>query len=337
MLNIKESIKTLEEQLEQLNMENDWGKSATLKYNEAEDKIYDLNNHIVQQDIEISNLKLELKHDADYKKLYEEVRAERDDIQNDLSDTINDLHKENEKLKEDFTKYTGQNVSPDILKKYDELQDENEELKEENDRLEGDICGCEDEFCEKAEDYITDLINNNYDFDSNTNLYDIHQKYHELKADIQNLVKLHEQKVIEVDSLKDKLIEKTLEREETSDKLEIMNFIDEFSDSHLVGRRDMDWFERHSLELFCDETLEHFPDNKDMFYKTIRCKYDLYEDKIYTYEEVEKFCEECQQEDDEDFDIELYTEQEIIKYCEKQCSMSYQVKIEGVRYFVLVE
>lgn len=126
---------------------------------------------------------------------------------------------------------------------------------------------------------------------------------------------------------------------ETSEKLEIMNFIEQFSDCHLVGK-DREWFENETFEQFCDEALEQFPDNKDMFYKTVRCKYDMYDDKLKTYEEVEKFCVECYEEGyigSEDFDIELLSEEEVLELVGGQCSNVYKCEIEGVKYYLLVE
>jgi len=123
---------------------------------------------------------------------------------------------------------------------------------------------------------------------------------------------------------------------ECVEKLEIMNWLDEFVDSAWSG--DIDWFNQEVMERFCDDTLEHFPDNKELFLKSILCKYGIYCDKLYTCEELEQFCVECQEEDgNEDFDIEIYSEEEVIDYMEDQCSYIYKCEIEGVKYYVLFE
>jgi len=56
-----------------------------------ENKILDLENKIVEQDVEICNLKLELKYDGGYEQLFNEVKAERDDLQDDLCDLSSEL------------------------------------------------------------------------------------------------------------------------------------------------------------------------------------------------------------------------------------------------------
>ena len=123
---------------------------------------------------------------------------------------------------------------------------------------------------------------------------------------------------------------------ECIEKLEIMNFIEEFVD--ITFRGEIDWFEPEVMRRFCEETLDHFPDNKELFLKCILCKYDIYCEKLYTYEEVEQFNVECQEEEgNEDFDIELWTEEEIIDYCEGQCSYIHKCEIDGVEYYVLFE
>ncbi len=223
------------------------------------------------------------------------------------------LMKENNELKEQVLKkdkiisvYRDSNDRDAIA--FNHLLDEKIELKEENIKIRLQLSKLQNNDREVPSMFnVIEELNKEYS--------ELQDKYEEVKEDYEYQKRRHI---------------------ETSEKLEIMNFIEQFSDSQLVGR-NMDWFEQNTLELFCDEALEHFPDNKDMFYKSIRCKYDLYEDKIYTYEELEQFNIECQKEDNEDFDIELYTEEEIIEYCEGQCSCFNQVEIEGVRYFVLVE
>jgi len=120
-----------------------------------------------------------------------------------------------------------------------------------------------------------------------------------------------------------------------AEKLEIMNFIDDFVD--ITFRREIDWFEPEVMERFCDDTLEHFPDNKELFLKCILCKYDIYEDKLYTYKELVKFCIECIEEDGGDFDIDPDEEEEIIDYVEGQTSYIYKCEIKEVKYYVLFE
>jgi len=59
--------------------------------NELEDKIFDLNNEIVEKDVEISNLKLELEEAKSYEKSFNELKANKDDIEEELSEEINNL------------------------------------------------------------------------------------------------------------------------------------------------------------------------------------------------------------------------------------------------------
>jgi len=80
-----------------------------------ENKILDLENKIVEQDVEICNLKLELKYDGGYEQLFNEVKAERDDLQDDLCDLsseleekqceIVDLEKSVEELREEVSNF----------------------------------------------------------------------------------------------------------------------------------------------------------------------------------------------------------------------------------------
>jgi len=56
-----------------------------------ENKIDQLNDKIVSQDVEIDNLKYELEK---YKELYEETETEKDDQYENLSQTINEQQKE---------------------------------------------------------------------------------------------------------------------------------------------------------------------------------------------------------------------------------------------------
>ena len=63
-----------------------------------EDKIFDLENEIVDQDVKICNLKIDLEEKESYVKLYEKIKNERDDslIENE------ELWDENKKLKDEI-------------------------------------------------------------------------------------------------------------------------------------------------------------------------------------------------------------------------------------------
>jgi len=63
-----------------------------------ENKILDLENKIVEQDVEICNLKLELKYDGGYEQLFSEVKAERDDLQDDLCDLSSELEEKQSEI-----------------------------------------------------------------------------------------------------------------------------------------------------------------------------------------------------------------------------------------------
>jgi len=89
-----------------------------------ENKIADMENKNVEYDVEISNLNLELKEYKEYEELFNKVRAERDDIEHDLSEEIHTLRKDNERLeiyKSDY--YT-------IKQDHESYQIEYEKLKE---------------------------------------------------------------------------------------------------------------------------------------------------------------------------------------------------------------
>ena len=102
----------------------------------------DLEDKIVEQDVEISNLKLELEEAKSYEKSFNEVKANKDDIEEDLSEEINNLQKEIRELKEEVLKEESisQNYIDEIeeLKEkyctvcldYDKLAEDHEELKE---------------------------------------------------------------------------------------------------------------------------------------------------------------------------------------------------------------
>jgi len=68
--------------------------------NSSEEDKDNLEDKIVEQDVEISNLKLELEEAKSYEKSFNEVKANKDDIEEDLSEEINNLQKEIRELKE---------------------------------------------------------------------------------------------------------------------------------------------------------------------------------------------------------------------------------------------
>jgi len=88
-----------------------------------------------QVEEENKKLKEELDSREDLNKIMRDSMTEKlCNQQTDIRDfkvKILELNYQIESLKQDFTKYTGQNVSPDILKKYDELQNDYEDLKAE--------------------------------------------------------------------------------------------------------------------------------------------------------------------------------------------------------------
>jgi len=86
--------------------------------NEDKDNLED---KIVEQDVEISNLKLELEEAKSYEKSFNEVKANKDDIEEDLSEEINNLQKEIRELKEKHCT---------VCLDYDKLAEDHEELKE---------------------------------------------------------------------------------------------------------------------------------------------------------------------------------------------------------------
>jgi len=120
-----------------------------------------------------SNLKLDLKSAKEYEELFNEVTSERDDIQEDLSDTIYDLQKEIERLKEENKKfiinggYVGEGCANYMAAKLKDdliikLREENEKLKEEISNLQDTeksfeiIQNITEELCDK-ETRIMDL------------------------------------------------------------------------------------------------------------------------------------------------------------------------------------
>jgi len=107
---------------------NFYNKEVSLSEEQA-DKIFDLENKIVEQDVEISNLKLDLKSAKEYEELFNEVTSERDDIQEDLSDTIYDLQKEIERLKEENSNLQ------DTEKSFEIIQNITEELCDKETRI----------------------------------------------------------------------------------------------------------------------------------------------------------------------------------------------------------
>jgi len=90
--------------------------------NEDKDNLED---KIVEQDVEISNLKLQLEEAKSYEKSFNKVKANKDDIEEDLSEEINNLQKEIRELKE-----THRLVGEDLLENIINLEKENKDLKE---------------------------------------------------------------------------------------------------------------------------------------------------------------------------------------------------------------
>jgi len=259
---------------------------------------------------------------------------------------------------------------------YSEEVDEQVELKKQNEKLQQELEELKSLYPRENKEYIgiakncSDNIHNKYICGNNHWLFDPTKKLEipdcvgilfepfiklmitrekEYQQEIEDM-KNDEKQFQIIEDLTEKLgdeVQKNIDLEknyeciksrhiECVEKLEIMNWLDEFVDSAWSG--DIDWFNQEVMERFCDDTLEHFPDNKELFLKSILCKYGIYCDKLYTCEELEQFCVECQEEDgNEDFDIEIYSEEEVIDYMEGQCSYIYKCEIEEVKYYVLFE
>jgi len=104
-------VRQTKEKIQKLQNEND-------KLNEDKDNLED---KIVEQDVEISNLKLDLEEAKSYEKSFNKVKANKDDIEEDLSEEINNLQKEIRELKEKHCT---------VCLDYDKLAEDHEELKE---------------------------------------------------------------------------------------------------------------------------------------------------------------------------------------------------------------